>query len=246
MTVSVDVRERLARRVAGEIVLAEDPGRTMRRWRELFHVSQITLAEYLEVSPSVISDYEANRRKSPGTKTIKRFVEALLDIDGRRGEPVISAFGRLMDIEIPSSVLLDAREFISPVSVESFCSAIGAELVVPRDLVEKELLGYVVVESRTMLKDLSSEGFSKLYRATAGRSLVLANVTTGRSLTVTIKENEHKPGLLVLHGVSKPDPAILDLIENEKLPTAVVRGASAEELIKLLRQFSQQITNSSL
>ncbi len=246
MTVSVDVRERLARRIAGEIVLAEDPGSTMRRWRELFHVSQITLAEYLEVSPSVISDYEASRRKSPGTKTIKRFVEALLDIDGRRGEPVISAFGRLMDIEIPSSVLLDAREFVSPVSAESFCSAIEAEPLVPSDLLEKELLGYVVVESRAMLKDLSSEGFSKLYKATVGRSLVLANVTTGRSLTVTIKENEYKPGLLMLHGVSKPDPSIISLIEGEGLPLVVVKGMSTEELIKLLRQFSQQINHLPL
>ncbi|MBS7288173.1 MAG: helix-turn-helix domain-containing protein [Candidatus Freyarchaeota archaeon] len=246
MTVSVDVRERLARRIAGEIVLAEDPGRVMRRWRELFHVSQITLAEYLEVSPSVISDYEANRRKSPGTRTIKRFVEALLDIDGKRGEPVISAFGRLMDVEIPSSVLLDAREFVSPVSAESFCSIVGAELLTPKDFLEKELLGYVVVESRAMLKGLSSEGFAKLYRATAGRSLVLANVSTGRSLTVTMKDNEHKPGLLVLHGTPRPDLATLSLAESERLPLAIVKSSTAEELVRLLRQFSQQITPSSL
>ncbi|MEM1658424.1 MAG: helix-turn-helix domain-containing protein [Candidatus Jordarchaeales archaeon] len=244
MNILVDVRERLARRIAGEIVLAEDPGKVMRRWRELFHVSQITLAEYLEVSPSVISDYEANRRKSPGTKTIKRFVEALLDIDGRRGNPVTSALGRLMDVEIPSSIILDAREFISPVSAKRLCHAIGAEPLTPSELLDKELSGYIVVESKAMLKDLSSEGYAKLYQASVGRSLILVNASTGRSLTVTIKGNKHKPGLLILHGVSKLDPATLSLVENEKIPLAVTKEVTVEELIKLLRQFSQQVNLS--
>ncbi|MHA1607121.1 MAG: helix-turn-helix domain-containing protein [Candidatus Freyarchaeota archaeon] len=241
MTVSVDVKERLARRVAGEIVLADDPGKMMRRWRELFHISQITLAEYLEVSPSVISDYEGNRRKSPGTKTIKRFIEALLDIDSRRGEPVISAFGRLMDVEIPSSILLDTREFVSPVNASSFCSAIGASCVANEDLLDSPLLGYIAVDSRAMLKELSSEGFKKLYKAAAGRGLVLANLSTGRSLTVTLKENEYMPGLLVLHGVSEPDPLTLNLAKEEGFPLAVLRNVTVEELVKSLRQFSQQI-----
>ena len=85
MSVSPSVREVLGRRVAGEIILSNKPGATMRKWRELFAVSQIILAEKMIVSSSVISDYESERRKSPGAKFVRRFVWALLKIDGERG-----------------------------------------------------------------------------------------------------------------------------------------------------------------
>ncbi|MCL4331308.1 MAG: helix-turn-helix domain-containing protein, partial [Candidatus Thermoplasmatota archaeon] len=58
----MDIQEK----IAGEITIAENPGETIRKWREEFQVSQLDLARYLEISPSVISDYESGRRKSPG------------------------------------------------------------------------------------------------------------------------------------------------------------------------------------
>ncbi|MGW8179276.1 MAG: helix-turn-helix domain-containing protein, partial [bacterium] len=76
-------RDTLAKRIAGEIVLSGHPGQTMRKWRGLLSVSQIEMANALELSPSVISDYETGRRKSPGSGFIKRYVESLLDIDDR-------------------------------------------------------------------------------------------------------------------------------------------------------------------
>ena len=39
MSVSPSIREVLARRIAGEIILSGKPGGTMRKWRELFAVS---------------------------------------------------------------------------------------------------------------------------------------------------------------------------------------------------------------
>lgn len=58
-------KEALAKRIAGEITLSSDPGKTMRKWREIFGISQTELADYLGVSSSVISDYEGGRRKVP-------------------------------------------------------------------------------------------------------------------------------------------------------------------------------------
>ena len=84
MSVSPSVREVLARRIAGEIILSNKPGATMRKWRELFAVSQTRLSEKMVLSsPSVISDYESGRRKSPGTRFVRRFVWALLVTDKR-------------------------------------------------------------------------------------------------------------------------------------------------------------------
>ena len=52
--------------IAGEIALSEDPGATMKKWREIFTITQVELAKYLQITVSTISDYESNRRKSPG------------------------------------------------------------------------------------------------------------------------------------------------------------------------------------
>ncbi|MFX1265530.1 MAG: helix-turn-helix domain-containing protein, partial [Promethearchaeota archaeon] len=85
MSTQSSVRERLAKRIAGEIALSDNPGQTMRMWRDRFRLSQIELADFVGISPSVISDYESGRRKSPGTSTIRRFVMALLSLDERNG-----------------------------------------------------------------------------------------------------------------------------------------------------------------
>ncbi|HDR53581.1 MAG TPA: transcriptional regulator, partial [archaeon] len=46
--------EKLATRIAGEITMAENPGVVIRKWRDIFNVSQKDLSRKLEVSPSVI------------------------------------------------------------------------------------------------------------------------------------------------------------------------------------------------
>ena len=71
----------LKEKIAGEIALSESPGSTMKKWRELFGVSQVELAKSIKITTSTISDYESNRRLSPGVGVIKRFVDALFTID---------------------------------------------------------------------------------------------------------------------------------------------------------------------
>jgi len=74
--------------IAGEITLSKDSGSAMKKWREIFGISQTELAQHLKVSSSTISDYEGGRRKSPGVGVISRLVEALVNIDSKRGGKV--------------------------------------------------------------------------------------------------------------------------------------------------------------
>ena len=73
-----NLRNLLAKRIAGEIVLSDEPGVLMKRWRETFSTSQTRLARKIGISLSVVSDYESGRRNNPGVKFIKRYIEALL------------------------------------------------------------------------------------------------------------------------------------------------------------------------
>ena len=80
-----DPRAELAERIAGEVTLSDDPGATLRKWREEFDVAQTALAEELDVSASVVSDDESGRRKNPGREGVRRVVEGLWTIDERHG-----------------------------------------------------------------------------------------------------------------------------------------------------------------
>ena len=69
------LRHQLAEKMAGEITLSDSPGKALKKWRMSFDIPQGVLAERLEVSPSVISDYESGRRKSPGTAVVGKIVD---------------------------------------------------------------------------------------------------------------------------------------------------------------------------
>ena len=92
----VDLRAKLAEKMAGEITLSHNPGETIKKWRKSFEVSQIDMANSIGVSPSVISDYESGRRKSPGTTIISKIVEAMLD----GGEGPLVLFARELSFEV--------------------------------------------------------------------------------------------------------------------------------------------------
>jgi predicted transcriptional regulator len=70
----------------------------MRRWREVFGITQLEMAEKLKISPSVISDYEGGRRPNPGSMFIRKFVQSLIDIDNLHEARVLKQFdGIVMD-----------------------------------------------------------------------------------------------------------------------------------------------------
>lgn len=228
-------KEALARRIAGEIVLSSDPGKTMRKWREIFGISQTELAEHLGVSSSVISDYEGGRRKSPGASTIRKFVEALIEIDEKRGGNVIKAFSRTIGVELPTSAILDIREFAIPVTISELVEAVKGEIVTKESDLNRRIYGYTVVDSIRAILEMSSEEFLKLYGWTTERALVFTKVSTGRSPMVAVRVQGFKPAVVVVHGVKKLDELAVKLAEKEHIPLVVSHAENENELINGLR-----------
>ena len=236
MSMQTSARERLARRIAGEIALSDHPGQAMRVWRERFRLPQVVLAEYLNISPSVISDYESGRRKSPGTSTIRRFVMALLALDERKGGQVISAFVRLMDVSlIDLNIVLAMSDFTSPLSIREFSKKLKCDILTGETLLNKDIYGYTLVDVERAVKELDSEAFLKLFGATTERCLLFTNVNTGRAPMIAIKSQEFKPTMVILHGVNEVDRLAIELSEQMRIPLAVSKAGSIDALIKELR-----------
>ncbi|MBN2334898.1 transcriptional regulator [Candidatus Bathyarchaeota archaeon] len=226
-------RDTLAKRIAGEIVLSNIPGKTMRKWRGLLSVTQIEMASGLELSPSVISDYETGRRRSPGSGFIKRYVGALLDIDEEKGGNYIRQLSRItLD---PSDVFIDIREFMAPVSAEEIIEAVDGTIYSGEEKLKQDVFGYTVVDSIKAIQMLSGLDFYRIFGTTSERALIFSGVSRGRSPMIAVKISPFKPRVIVLHGLDGPlDPLAIQLASHEGIPLAVSGLASEDDLVEAL------------
>ncbi len=206
----------------------------MKKWRELFAVSQISLSEKMLLSSStVISDYESGRRKSPGAKFIRRFVWALLTIDEEKGSRFIREFAKLTSS--PSMAVVDLREFPIPVRVEYLCRAINGEVAAGTEHFVKEVLGYTVVDARRAVEALSGLEYAQLFGATTERALVFTNVENPALAMMIVRVSLLKPRVVVFHRV-QPDEEAVKIAEYEQIPIIVSSSPSIEQLVKSLRK----------
>ena len=196
-------RDDLAQRIAGEITLSDDPGATLRKWRTDFDVSQTELADQLDVSSSVISDYESGRRESPGIGVIRRTVEALLDIDEDRGGARIRQYARVLSAGFESDIVHDLREYPSNIPLEAFYDALDATELVRGD--QDTITGHTVINSIQAITRLSSDEFYRLYGQSTSRALVFTDVTRGESPLVAMRVVNPTPNAVVLHGLDEAD-----------------------------------------
>ncbi len=234
MSVSPSIREVLARRIAGEIIFSSRPGSTMKKWRELFAVSQMGLSEKMLLSSStVISDYESGRRKSPGAKFIRRFVWALLTIDEEKGSRFIREFAKLTSS--PTMAIVDLREFPIPVRVEYLCRAINGEVLGEPEKSVREVNGYTVVDARKAVEALSGLEYAQLFGATTERALVFTNVENPALAMMIVRVSHLKPRVVVFHRV-KPDEDAIKLAQYEQIPIIYSAAPSVELLVKSLRK----------
>lgn len=196
-------RERLAEKIAGEITLSEDPGATLRKWRTDFEIAQTDLADQLEISPSVVSDYESGRRDNPGIGVIRRSVDALLDIDERSGGRHIRQYGRVLSAGFDSEVVLDLREYQANIPLERYYEAIDATEIVRGN--RDTIAGHTIIDSIEAIRRLSSDEFYNLYGESTNRALVFTNVTRGESPLVALRVVKPTPHVVVLHGLTPDD-----------------------------------------
>jgi len=233
MGLNESVRDMLARRIAGDIVLSSSPGTTMRKWRSLLQVRQVEVAHRLDLSPSVISDYETGRRRSPGSGFIKRFVGTLLDIDEGRGGRYIQEMTRIS--LNPVDIFLDIREFSTPATIGEICDALRCEVLVGEDSLEQNVFGYTVIDSVKAIQMLSGLEFYRIFGATSERALVFVSVSHGRSPMIAVKISPFRPRIVVLHGIrGEVDPLAVSLARHEGIPLAVSKLETQDDVVDSL------------
>lgn len=223
------MRDQVREKVAGEICLSEEPGKTIRKWREQFNISQQELSKHLGVSPSVISDYEAGRRKSPGIVTIRKIVDAFLDIDERTGGGVLKQYS----LAAKTESIISIKEFAHEVLADELVDKISGENLTPAISLDKHIHGYTVIDSIRAITTLSSFDYLKIYGWSSQRALVFTGVKFGRSPMIAIRAHPLKPALVVYQKPEQVDELAVRLAELEGLPL-IRTELAAGELVEIL------------
>jgi putative transcriptional regulator len=224
------VQSSLTKKIAGEVVLSDDPGSVLRKWREEFKISQLDMARHIGVSPSVISDYESGRRSSPGSKTIKRLVEAMLEIDKSSGRGVSRRFEESFSEVIPS-----IRELPAGIRQSAFLKKIEGRLLTPMGARSKSLFGYTVIDSIKAITTLDASDYLRIFGTSSERALIFTGVTFGRSPMVAIRAQPLKPALVVYVRPENVDALAVKLAELSNISLARTE-LDTDELIRRLER----------
>jgi putative transcriptional regulator len=228
-------RNQLAEKMAGEITLSDSPGHALKKWRMNFEIAPGVLSERLGVSPSVISDYESGRRKSPGTAVVGKIVDTLLSTDEETGGKHIEKYSTMLFSAVDDDVIYDLHEYGSPVPLKDFSEAIGCTLLCGS--IDQTIFGYTVVNSLNAIMQLSSEEFNRIYGWSTERALVFTNVSTGKSPMVAIRVTPFKPRCVVLQGIEAADvhPIVEKMAERDRI-TVMCTSMDVDKIVSTLRE----------
>jgi putative transcriptional regulator len=208
------MREQLREKIAGEITLSADAGKTIRKWREEFGISQQELARQLDISPSVISDYESGRRRSPGIAIIRRMVDGLIDLDEASGSNVLKRY----DLGEKHDCIISINEFRTSISAHDLMDIIEAEPLNQGIALDRHIHGYTVIDSIKAITSLSSFDYLKIYGWSSERVLIFTGVKFGRSPMIAIRAHPLKPSVVGYHRPEHVDQLAIKLATLENIP----------------------------
>ncbi len=203
----------LREKIAGEVVLSPHPGRTLRKWREDFGISQRDLAKALATVPSVVSDYESERRASPGATFIRRYVQALLEVDLAHGSRV----GQRLGVKTHSDGILGMGEFAVAIPLKTLADRLEARAVSHVDL-HRDIHGFTILDAPRAILSIDASRFVEVYGWTTQRALIFSNVKYGRSPMVAIRAHPLKPAAVIFSNPGRIDPLAIRLSEVENIP----------------------------
>ncbi len=218
-------KKEIIRKLGGEVIVSDDPGKTLKQWRINFNISQKELADRLGISQSTLSDYERKKR-NVGLSFIRKYINALVEIDSERGGKYIDKY-----FSGDRDAIL-VRDFEKPVSVGYFLDIIEG---IPITEYEKELkiVGYTLIDSVKAIMETPIEELVKVYGSNPLRALIFLNVDTGRSTMIAVRLSGIKPGLVVLHNPNSIDPIAKKIAEKNNIPLVYTK-LSKNKLIKKL------------
>jgi len=215
-----------------EIVISEKPGDTLKKWRNIFKLSQKNLASLLNVKPSVVCDFEKGRRASPGIGTVRKFVEAMVEYDKAQGGKIVSS----MFAKDNNNAVYDIREFNTGTAIDKLIKEIDGEILSGNgDILERPIYGYTIVDSLKAITTFNV--FGDLYGWSNERAIFFSGVHFGRSPMIAIRAHPVKPRVVIYIKPKAIDKLATKLAEMERI-VLVKTELDEDEIVRILKKFN--------
>jgi len=233
----MDVKDILSEKIAGEITLSPKPGKTIRKWRNIFGISQTKLALYLKLSPSVISDYESGRRQSPGIRTVKKIIEGFIKIDEKNGSKIVHQYDSMVS---KHDGIIEIREYPYAITVKDFISFISGKILTSGKIgLKKKVKGFTLVDSIKTIENITPIDYANLYGWSPERALIFTGIRYGRSPMIAVRVHPVKPTIVVYHKPGAVDKLAIKLAERENIPL-ITTDLSLDDLTKKLIKIGEK------
>ena len=218
--------------MAGEIVISEKPGDTLKKWRNIFKLSQKNLASLLNVKPSVVCDFEKGRRASPGIGTVRKFVEAMVEYDRAQGGKIMNS----MFAKDGNSAVYDIREFNTGTPIAKLAEQINGRILSgSKEILERPIYGYTIVDSLKAITTFNV--FGDLYGWSNERAIFFSGVHYGRSPMIAIRAHPVKPRVVIYIKPKSIDKLATKLAEMERI-VLITTDMDENEIVGVLKKFN--------
>jgi putative transcriptional regulator len=229
----MNIKNALSEKIAGEVTLSPKPGQTIRKWRSVFHITQTDLAKYLNLSPSVVSDYESGRRKSPGIQTVKKIIEAFVEIDEKRGGKILHQYDSMIETQ---EGILEIMEYPYSIPAKQFIREIEGNILTTSEIsLKKNVKGFTLVDSVKTIETINSGDYNRLYGWSTERAIIFTGIRYGRSPMIAIRVHPVKPTVVVYHRPGSVDSLAIKLADRENIPLVTTNMALDELKKKLVK-----------
>jgi putative transcriptional regulator len=222
----MDIEEK----IAGEIALSDNFGKTLQKWREEFLITKTELAKEMDVPLSMITDYESGRRKSPGINTIRKFVYALIEIEKEHGGSILRRYSS----GVPYEALIDIGDYHRDVNLKNVISRIEGKSTSSADL-NRYIRGYTIVNGVKAILSFSYSEYSLLYGWSSQRVIFFTEVKMGRSPMIAIRVHPLKPAAVVYIQADRVDELAIRLSDVENIPL-ITTELPPMEVAKIMSQ----------
>jgi len=215
----MNIKDALSEKIAGEITLSPKPGQTIRKWRNVFAISQTDLAKHLGLSPSVVSDYESGRRKSPGIQTVKKIIDAFIEIDEKKGGKILHQYDSMIETQ---EGILEIMEYPYSINAEKFIREVEGNILTTSKIgLKKNVKGFTLVDSVKTIETINAGDYNRLYGWSTERAIIFTGIRYGRSPMIAIRVHPVKPTVVIYHKPGSVDSLAIKLADRENIPLVV-------------------------
>jgi len=228
----MNIKDALSEKIAGEITLSPKPGQTIRKWRNVFGISQTDLAKHLDLSPSVVSDYESGRRKSPGIRTVKKIIDAFIEIDGEKGGKILHQYDSMIETQ---EGILEIMEYPYSINAKEFIREVEGNILTTSKIgLKKNVKGFTLVDSVKTIETINAGDYNRLYGWSTERAIIFTGIRYGRSPMIAIRVHPVKPTVVIYHKPGSVDSLAIKLADRENIPLVVTNLPIADLKKKLI------------